>query len=119
MKRYEEHEVFALIEDIELLTDEVSVLLGTDDRLTAEEIDEVGGLYQRRGELLAKLNEQFYANGTNGEWQKSGQFRNAITRLQHKNNKITEKIGKLTANASQRLRESIKQRALIAYTNQS
>lgn len=118
MLKSEQPDVFALLEGIEHLTDKVSVMLTTDERLTDDELDAIEALYQQRGELLLKLNEQFYKAGTNSGWQKGEQFRSAIIRLQNKNNQTTEKLGLLANNASQRLRESIKQRALIAYSHQ-
>lgn len=118
MLKSDESEVFALIENIDHLTDEVGMIMEKGERLTSEEVDEIGELYQRRGELLTKLNEQFSKAGARSEWQKSEQFRSAITRLQDKNNRTTEKLGLLTNDASQRLRESVKQRALIAYSHQ-
>lgn len=116
MQRSDEAEALGLVAEIERLTDEIAAVFGEKPTPADGDIDEAQRLYDKRGELLLSLNERYYRPESG--WRTQENFREALGRIQQKNNALTAAIARLTGLASQRLRDSAKQRALLAYSQQ-
>ncbi|GAB1429848.1 hypothetical protein MASR2M18_06810 [Ignavibacteria bacterium] len=110
-------DMLALIGRIEQITDKIASVFEEKSRLNDGEIDTVNELYKQRGNLIAELNEQFYER-KEGARPQNEDFFAIFDRIQHKNNDLNVKIQKMTADASERLRDLTKQRALILYSQQ-
>lgn len=116
MQKYET-DILELIGRIEQITDKIASIFEAKSKLDDNEIDAANELYRHRGDLIGKLNEEF-CRQKEEPYPQNKDFSAVFERIQHKNNDLNVKIQRMTADASERLRELTKQRALIIYSQQ-